>query len=52
MVAQIFNLEALQPLSDCCACVVKGKEAGREYAPFHYVPGWFSQVAVVAERKK
>ena len=46
MAAQIFNLEALQPLSDCCACVVKCKEAGRdfEYSPIHYVPGWSSRV--------
>jgi hypothetical protein len=42
MAAQILNLEALQPLTDCCACVVQGKKAGRdfEYAPFHDVPGW------------
>jgi hypothetical protein len=48
MAAQIFNLEALQPLSDCCACFVKGKETetGRdfEYAPFHYLPGWSLRV--------
>lgn len=31
MAAQIFNLEALQPLSDCCACFVKGKETGRDF---------------------
>ena len=46
MATQILNLEPLQPLSDCCACIDNGKEAGSdfEYAPIHYLPGWSSRV--------